>query len=932
MRQILRAGDKLLLSRCSGGCDIWTVTGFVGEGGASVCYTARGGGKTGRLKEFYPLAITPDGKVCANARRLESGGLEIPENLLRQFTQAYEILENAKEQDPSARILNNFIPPYELLRGEAGNAYVWTPDDKQGVSFEAYLEKVWEAPEEVPEHKLYNILNTVLTLTDCIRAFHNAGLLHLDIKPSNFLVLYDGEYNINPNSISMFDINTLHLMDTTFAPTVGTGGYVAPETVRGKAENRSDIYSIGAMLYRAIVFSEPGQPNYYRREDFKQLDSLVASSALIRASETNSNVFLRHTLSRILKRSLAQHPGARYECCEDLMEDLRRAQTFLLPEVAGEHLGLQKRLAVLDAEPDKYCSPTAVMHDLLFRYPLDAGLTPDEEEIRVLAVGAGTYGQKFIDICLQAGQMLNRRVHITAVSQDPELDREVYLQVRPALPEFVSCDGSLDRSGKESYGRLNFCLQSVKFHKKDPKANKAAAETLAAENYHYILVSLGDDELNREVAELLARKMGSVHFVVQANAEVTSVLAHPVRINGARTVESIDPRLESMAFNAHLCWMGTDNPDIRLAKHQFRQKYNREASLAYALSVGSKLRSLGINAADPAEAAHQFEEKMTDPAWVDALAALEHRRWVLDKVTNGWTLPQDVMTGIRRGSFKDRIARTHPCVVRSNPGRGLLAYMPEDWAAPNPKDENLDELDRMSLKLHRSCLDAAEALRESDPLERGDAAILRRRIEGCPVEVREAFARYRQCLEGILRQEEQAANAFDSCEHDLKARFAALDAVLRRELLTRLSQIRREFFPAMESCLRRDYKLHDEMLIRQIPFVLTNENWIGEESGSEPWQIRRPYRPQPADTSDVVLPKQLMELTEQIAENTHDVWAAGRIREGWAYGPERSTARKTSPCLVPYGQLPENEKDYDRNTAMETLKLIVKLGYRIEKD
>lgn len=91
------------------------------------------------------------------------------------------------------------------------------------------------------------------------------------------------------------------------------------------------------------------------------------------------------------------------------------------------------------------------------------------------------------------------------------------------------------------------------------------------------------------------------------------------------------------------------------------------------------------------------------------------------------------------------------------------------------------------------------------------------------------------------------------------------------------------------------------------------------------------YKPVPVDTSGVALPDELLALTERIAENVHDVWALSRIREGWIYGENRDSAAKTTPCLVPYHELPEAEKAYDRNTALETLRLIVKLGYRIEK-
>ena len=91
------------------------------------------------------------------------------------------------------------------------------------------------------------------------------------------------------------------------------------------------------------------------------------------------------------------------------------------------------------------------------------------------------------------------------------------------------------------------------------------------------------------------------------------------------------------------------------------------------------------------------------------------------------------------------------------------------------------------------------------------------------------------------------------------------------------------------------------------------------------------YIPKPIDTSKVELPCELIDLTDQIAENVHEIWAAGRISEGWTYGEKRDDEKKTTPCLVPYSELSEPEKEYDRNTAISTLKLIVALGYKIEK-
>lgn len=92
------------------------------------------------------------------------------------------------------------------------------------------------------------------------------------------------------------------------------------------------------------------------------------------------------------------------------------------------------------------------------------------------------------------------------------------------------------------------------------------------------------------------------------------------------------------------------------------------------------------------------------------------------------------------------------------------------------------------------------------------------------------------------------------------------------------------------------------------------------------------YVPSPIDTSEVKLSDELQQLVDQLAHNVHDIWAIGRFNEGWTYGPERNDALKQHPCLIDYDELPENEKEYDRNTAMETLKTIIKLGWRIEKE
>ncbi len=91
------------------------------------------------------------------------------------------------------------------------------------------------------------------------------------------------------------------------------------------------------------------------------------------------------------------------------------------------------------------------------------------------------------------------------------------------------------------------------------------------------------------------------------------------------------------------------------------------------------------------------------------------------------------------------------------------------------------------------------------------------------------------------------------------------------------------------------------------------------------------FQPAPIDTSGISLPVEIDELIERLSEHNHDVWARGRLATGWTLGPRRDDANKQHPCLVPYEDLPEAEKQVDRHTATEVLKAIVALGFRIEK-
>lgn len=858
-RTYLKKGDMIRLKRerHSGlhSEDVWKILGIVGEGGSSICYQASCGKKTGRLKEFYPIAkaagMGPHRTVILKRRQdcqllpFSDSMADSFREMRKEFISAYDKLEDAKRANGQNEVLNNFIPPYEILYGcdetsAAGSVYIWTPDDKKGKGFDIFLKEVRNAPHRQSERKLYQILNTILTLTDCVKALHMAGLLHLDLKPSNFLVPFKSDMELNTNTISLFDVNTLYYVYSTVPRIAGTRGFCAPEVMKGKAENRSDIYSIGAILFHAIVICDTVPDGVYQEDFYQQIEQLVSESELVQASSVNSNVFLKYWLVTILKKCLAKRPNNRYGNCEGLMSDIEKAKVFLEAAVAEGKLGENRKIAVVEKETVIKDRPQWAFHQMLYQDPLYRRVQ-DGEPIEVLVIGAGNYGQRFIDICLQTGQMLNHELHITVYSAEPGLDKNVYMQFRPALANFVDVNGSMKGQEEQSYGSLYFDECSF-IHGEEEKNKKKTIEILKKKAYQYIFISLGDDELSESVAITFADSVKtlqlncSIHFAVRGEQKKEYHGGEPVYLNEKVTAKQIDPQLERMAFLTHTCWNSFDG-DQKIMRKEFLQKYNYVSSLSYALSVFFKLNSIGIKTQDLEEAASQFCSKIQDGTGkrtilFNQLVALEHRRWVLEKVTNGWSAPLssdgrlDLMGCVKKGSVKDHAAKLHPCIVRSTENTPLrfLPYSTnqnEVWDQPNPLDETLDELDSMSVELHRCFKKQRDMFCKTMPLQSGDFMLLQKELSHEPPIVLQALQKYQMCLQEILKGSKTASNQYPYIEKKLMNTLSHSAASIQEKVALRLKQIHRDFFPVIEYNLYRDYKLYDEVLIEKIPFILT---------------------------------------------------------------------------------------------------------------
>lgn len=374
-------------------------------------------------------------------------------------------------------------------------------------------------------------------------------------------------------------------------------------------------------------------------------------------------------------------------------------------------------------------APGIVIQKMLYDHPLYEALTPGKTQLNVLVLGSGTYGQQFIDHCLQAGQMKGYSLCVTAVSHAPEEDRQNYLAPRPALERFVNVNGSLDGDPR-AYARLRFIslneacqlenTPTLHFETADTDAARQANRSLLSDivtvsvdqedTFDYIFIALGNNRLNQSLAEICEAETGYWGKCVKCpvcyirdddgtgSRMRTESMLYPVYINEPITPQTIDPQLEQMAFNTDISWNSSLNIDVSAAFREFRQtEYNYSASLAYALSIPHKLFSIGIllqnrfhpypvgrfpgmiTAETTLEAAKIFsreilEKRKTDPdarKKFDTLVYLEHRRWVLNLVCAGWDAPRNkkgrlnLQHCVDCGTVRNKADKTHPCLVFS---------------------------------------------------------------------------------------------------------------------------------------------------------------------------------------------------------------------------------------------------------------------------
>lgn len=451
---------------------------------------------------------------------------------------------------------------------------------------------------------------------------------------------------------------------------------------------------------------------------------------------------------------------------------------------------------------------------LIFSYPLIKSVN-DSRTVKVLAAGYDEYTKAFIDECLTAVQIPDLSLRLTAVSELPRESCDDYIRGRAALKDFADINGSLEKSGKESFGKIDFV-----------SADSFAAEPQKIAEYTYIFVSGGSDEDNIKNAQELASYASdkcTICFVAQNAGEQAGGNLIPVFVNADECAEADDGLME-MALNTHLIWNNKISIDEALELFNSCE-YEKNSSLSYALSVKYKLLSVGINYDSP-DAAGKFAQLLKENnGLLGTLSACEHRRWVTEKLLDGWTQPLcadgtiDYDGIIESGAVRNEKNKTHICITRcSNDMTSLSRLSAEEWDNDNNNAmTGRDDLDKVSLTLHRAFRKHSQGMSYSPETELQS-------IYELFIKNDISLTAYNQlvlCLKNILNGCYGYSVHYDYYEKAVKDAAEPICEAERSSVNSELDKIRHKYYSKIQANLYKNYKLNNVDLIEKIPFVLT---------------------------------------------------------------------------------------------------------------
>lgn len=850
----IEGGKAIWLLSATGEASYFQVETLLGAGGSSLVYKAtmtagtgeKGPRIYGTLKEFYPLQ-NEGGCSFSEWLRKENcpsrepdGTLRMDKSLAAKRYSEMEMTCAALHELKRDEGLNVFIPYMGLYKNlDSGVPYLFTPEDRRGITLADYLEKLGPAPQM---GDLLQVLNAVNAVAVADQQLCEKGALLLDIKPDNILLIAKGGEGYLQDAVSLFDVESLlpdYRQNAENSMLPCSLGYTAPELggvifppQPQQIGPATDVYALGATLFRALT----GQ--IYPPADRKPvLDALLHGPFGALLERDTAAV-----LSGILEQALQENPDKRFRKPCDFARVLLRCKNKIQQR---EAVNRQERSNRIRRELPR------MMTHLLYRWPCHEYAAG--QDMRVLVVSRRD-GEDLIPAALNAVfadcHVLGYQLHLAVAAPDAEQivqkwgagihHAEQYLEIQQSWTPYP-WDGLY---AQVAYEETNPASETI----------KNLVQHWGAE---YLLVLEQDEE-----GSALARQAAQANccrFAAWLSAEGKTLYAEQAQPK-AVTLLSLSPedcddtftaQAENIAFNAHLLYEKEKNPRAAMSsvRERFENDYNHAASMDTALSVKCRLKSAGIKwSGDAEKMAESFRTAIAEnPALIEDLSWLEHRRWVASKLVQGArTLEESeyevLMDGGQNGSGtnfkfteKDGKKRLYhallvPSSRRKRPEGWQTSECWAEWGLDEPIPAEMDPLDRAGILLYRqfarACLttDTArpqqmlaeilvqveKSLRASEPEEADH-------FHEITEEFRQSLIRL--CREdssiGSLSLYEIERQKLETCLSGLQGRAPWVE-----NALDALNILDRTVFCFGQKLRRIDPKKLDDTLIQNLPFML----------------------------------------------------------------------------------------------------------------
>lgn len=799
--------------------DDFEIEGVLHAGGSCICYKATrffensDMAETGTLKEFYPVDSQDNSALSYNLKRydIDAGNLAkqlySEESTLSNFINAqkdfYECYKKISDVKLDNKVNDNFFAPIHIYRGIPANngsenhtIYIWNPGDGSLKSFDDHLTDMQKRINDEIEspsgninfllaNELHTVLQAIKALAIGIQNLHYENLLHLDIKPSNFGVRNLGENNGDNVSVSLFDVNTIYSRSNPLARTGGTPYFRAPEMIDDVFNNynnipvgcQSDVYSLGATLYNAIIIGSE-ERGLYETDKFSDIDTELSRSLLFEYSEYNSKAKIHDMLANILKRSLARNVKdylqgiENYVSVGEFIEDISNADELVKSQLTiAREEGNDKKASINVVNKEDYYAEkvdggaVSAMQCLLYDHPLYDYV--DNGKLNVLVLGAGVFGQKFIDIAFELSQIKNCYLDITVVSKEKEKDEVRYLNSRPEFKNYFYVNGEKPKyDDYGAYGSIRFVDigssygEDFSVESKDNIDLLKASLGLSDEKFGYVFISLSDEMLNKKLAcdlaksENLLSDKAIVNFVSYKDlskeerikkekakakevyrlfdtsfdedaelAALNNIKLNPVFVKNTLVNHKDFRFLTRMAFNCHLLWGDGLNVDINKSYGNFRSAYNYTGSFANALSVSYKLHSLGLqlknitgekNRQDREEKLRVLTQAYRNKIGVGGKKSQEQIK-TLNELTmyehRRWNVNMICSSSYSELSKDEYVNLRNSNKDKRNRKHSCIVPSTEDWALNKADWKNLSKWDEESLE-------QSEDFKKLDPLDK----------------------------------------------------------------------------------------------------------------------------------------------------------------------------------------------------------------------